>query len=214
MLTSFFRVDQNFNPEVLSREDIFRSVLFEDRRSIALAADRIAEACFRDASGGGESNLSPAGSVDSNAEPGEVNSSHITPSALLAAADALTASPIASSASPEQRSRVRMIIYVYGEPALLFHLSGSGIIAAPVSHLNLQTAGTTSAIPTYVIFGPNAKRTAGFWDELMDRAYAFRSIATIQYTPGLVTLLDMFDPKWLKDHPEASSQTFEVHRVR
>jgi dolichyl-phosphate-mannose-protein mannosyltransferase len=184
VLTSFFRLDQNFNPEVLSREEIFRSVLFEDRRSIALAADRIAEACFRDASGGGESDLSHAGSVDSNAEPAEVNSNLITPSALLAAADALKASPIASRASPEERSRIRMIIYVYGEPALLFHLSGSGIIAAPVSHLNLQTAGTTPAIPTYVVFGPNAKRTAGFWDELMDRAHAFRSITAIQYTPG------------------------------
>lgn len=214
VLTSLVRVDQDFNPEFLSRDDIFRSVLFEDRRSISLAADRIAEACFRDAIGDGKSNLSHTESEVATAESVGVDRNYITPSALLAAADAMTAAPVASPASSEERSRERMIIYVYGEPALLYHLSGSGVTAAPVSHLNLQTAGTSPAVPTFVVFGPNAKRTAGFWDELLERAYAFRSITTIQYTPGLVTLLDMFDPKWLKDHPEATSQTFEVHRVR
>ncbi|MCA9009045.1 MAG: glycosyltransferase family 39 protein, partial [Planctomycetaceae bacterium] len=169
VLTSFVRVDQNFNLELLSREDIFRSVLFEDRRSIVLAADRIAEACFRDAIGDGKSSPKPMESAGLDTRPGDIDRNYITPSALLAAAEALTVAPAADSASPEERSHARMIIYVYGEPALLYHLSGSGVTAAPVSHLNLQTAGTSPAVPTFVVFGPNAKRTAGFWDELLDR---------------------------------------------
>ena len=107
-----------------------------------------------------------------------------------------------------------MIVYVYGEPALMFHLNRTGVIVSPVSHLSLRDpGGTPPAIPTFLVFGPNAKRTTGFWDQLMHHAEHFRPVATMEFAPSQVTLLDMFDPRWLRDHPEAKKQTLEVHRV-
>ena len=107
-----------------------------------------------------------------------------------------------------------MVVYVFGEPASLFHLSRTGIAVSPVAHLNLRGPGDTPpAVPTFVVFGPNAKRTLGFWEELMRRSDNLRPVATILYAPSDVTLLDMFDPKWLLEHPEARLQSLEVHRV-
>ena len=107
-----------------------------------------------------------------------------------------------------------MIVYVYGEPALLFHLNQSGVTAAPVSHLNLRDFGDRPpAIPTFVVFGPHAKRTTGFWEELMQRSLNFRPVTKIDYSPSDVTLRDIFNPRWLRGHPEARQQTLEVHRV-
>ena len=116
--------------------------------------------------------------------------------------------------SPDERRRTEMIIYVYGEPALLFHLNQTGVIVAPVSHLNLRDSDDRSpAVPTFIVFGPNAKRTPGFWEELMRRSQHFRQVTKINYSPGEVTLRDLFDPGWLKAHPEAAFQTLEVHRI-
>ena len=127
---------------------------------------------------------------------------------IVAAADDI------ADACVHDAARMKMIVYVYGEPALLFHLNQTGVIAAPVSHLNLRDPGDRSpVIPTFVVFGPNAKRTPGFWEDLMQRSLHLRRVTTIRYSPGEVTLRDLFDPGWLKEHPEAASQTLEVHRV-
>ena len=136
-------------------------------------------------------------------------------SSIVAAADRIADACVEDAGlSPDQRSRLKMIIYAYGEPALLFHLNQTGVIVAPVSHLNLRDPGDRApAVPTFVVFGPNAKRTEGFWEELMQHSHHFRPVTTINYSPGEVTLRDMFDPGWLKEHPEAAFQTLEVHRV-
>jgi hypothetical protein len=106
------------------------------------------------------------------------------------------------------------VIYAYGEPSLLFHLNQAGVMVAPVSHLNLRGAnGTPPTVPTFLVFGPNAKRTEGFWEDLMLHSGHLRPVARINYIPSAVSLLDMFDPTWLREHPEAQLQTLEVHRV-
>ena len=144
-------------------------------------------------------------------------------SSIVAAADKIADACVEDAADrdvprgtepPDHRSRIKTIIYAYGEPALLFHLNRLGVTVAPVSHLNLRDPGDRApAVPTFVVFGPNAKRTEGFWEELMQRSHHFRPVTTINYSPGNVTLLDMFNPGWLKEHPEAAFQTLEVHRV-
>lgn len=187
VLSSFFQFNENSELEFVSKSDLFRTSLFADRGSIVVAADDIANACVRDAANGDNP-------VDSEMQRAAAQQS--------------------GSLSPDHRNRIKMIVYVYGEPALLFHLNQTGVIAAPVSHLNLRDPGDQSpAIPTFVVFGPNAKRTPGFWEELMQRSPPLRRVTTIQYTPSHVSLLDLFDPKWLKEHSEAAVQTLEVHRV-
>ena len=107
-----------------------------------------------------------------------------------------------------------MVIYAYGEPSLLFHLHRAGVMAAPVSHLNLRGPdGVPPAVPTFLVIGPNAKRTDGFWEDLMLQSSHLRPVANIEYTPSAVSLLDMFDPTWLREHPEAALQSLEVHRI-
>ena len=107
-----------------------------------------------------------------------------------------------------------MVIYAYGEPALLLHLNQAGVMVAPVSHLNLRGPnGTPPTVPTFLVIGPNAKRTEGFWEDLMLHSGHLRPVARINYTPSVISLLDMFDPTWLREHPEATMQSLEVQRV-
>ena len=214
LIASFFQFDENFELGFVTRAELFRTSLFEDRRSIISAADEIADACVRDSRDDGTGNAThelPAG-IDSNS---------ITPSALLAAAVIAAESQSSEvdatlvSMTPEDRSRIRMVIYAYGEPALLRHLNQAGVMAVPVSHLNLRGPdGTPPTVPTFLVFGPNAKRTEGFWEDLMLHSDHLRPVARINYRPSAVSLLDMFDPTWLREHPEAMMQSLEVHRVK
>ena len=214
VVSSFFQFDANNELEFVSKAELFRTSLFADRRSIVVAADDIANICVRDATGGHIT-------VDNSSTPSSIDMNSITPEALLSAAQNTVdserqraAAQQSGSLSPHERLRIPMVIYVYGEPALLFHLNQTGVIVAPVSHLNLRDSGDRPpAVPTFVVFGPNAKRTEGFWEELMQNSQHFRPVAKINYSPGEVTLRDMFDPGWLKEHPEAAVQTLEVHRV-
>ena len=61
---------------------------------------------------------------------------------------------------------------------------------------------------------PHAKRTPGFWEQWLERAQSFESVGDVEYAPGQVTLLELFSPQWLLQHPESYSQKFELHRVR
>lgn len=213
LLASFFQLDENSELGFVSRSELFRTSLFEDRRSIVTAADQIADACVRDAIDDGHNNVQrdlPEG-IDANS---------ITPSALIeadaraAASKSLTADTSQELPTREVRSRIRMVIYAYGEPSLLFHLHRAGVMAAPVSHLNLRGPdGVPPAVPTFLVIGPNAKRTDGFWEDLMLQSSHLRPVANIEYTPSAVSLLDMFDPTWLREHPEAALQSLEVHRI-
>ena len=60
---------------------------------------------------------------------------------------------------------------------------------------------------------PVGKRTPGFWEQWMERINRLEPIGNVDYAPSEVTLLDLFSPKWLKEHEEAGVQTIEVHRV-
>jgi len=84
-----------------------------------------------------------------------------------------------------------------------------------VSHLNLSDPdGSEPDVPTFLVIGPNAKRTPGFWEEWMKRVDAFESVTNVDYYPSEVTLLDLFSVKWRNQHDEVTLQTFELHRVR
>ena len=202
VLFSFLRFDENYNADLVSTKDVFRSSLFMDRSSIVDAANAAADLCVRSAQGKlprMHSSVSAGGAV---IRPEDVLNSSVpmsmTPNLML-----------------EDRSRERLVVYVFGEPALLLHLHNAGIMAIPVNHLNLGgPGGAAPAVPTFVIIGPNAKRTAGFWEQWMERTNHFASVGEVSYRPSEVTLLDLFSAKWLREHDEAAVQTFEVHRVQ
>jgi dolichyl-phosphate-mannose-protein mannosyltransferase len=217
LMLSFVRFDENRELALITGEDIFRSSLFDDRRSIQLAAEEIADDCVVNvsdaANGNGAVNVAIHADIDLNSISPDVLRKATEATGSISETDGNDTKP-GQQLTPEERGRTKLIVYVYGEPALLYHLNQTGIIAAPVSHLNLRDpGGKPPQVPTFVVFGPNAKRTHGFWEELMVRSSDLRPVTAVTYAPSLVTLLDMFDPKWLRDHPEAMLQTFEVHRV-
>jgi hypothetical protein len=202
VVTSFLRFDQNDRLDVVEVEDVVHSQLFRDRSSIVTAAGRIADLCV----------LSANGQFDPNRSPVVPDGQTIFPEMAL---QALERDPQIEQLTPDERRRERLVVYAFGEPSLLLHLSNAGLTASPVSHLNLQDpSGASPAIPTFVVIGPNAKRTPEFWESWMQNANRFKFIADVTYAPGEVSLLDLFNPKWLSLHPESRAQTFEVHRVR
>jgi len=202
LAVSFLRFDENQQLDLVSADDIFHSSLFADRTSIIEAAIEAADLCVLCARG----ELSPP--------PSSVfaDGSTIRPAAILPSP---VTAPRNSTLTAETRQRERLVVYVFGEPALLMHLNGAGVTAAPVSHLNLGSPdGSAPPVPTFVIIGPNAKRTPGFWEQWMERVNQFDHVANVDYQPSIVTLQDLYSPKWLREHNEALTQTFEIHRVR
>ncbi|MEY3175087.1 MAG: hypothetical protein RLZZ436_3001 [Planctomycetota bacterium] len=119
-------------------------------------------------------------------------------------------SRLCGSLAGEQSERA--VLCVYGEPALAWHLSAAGMAAVPVSHLRVEGDGVGT--PVFLIFGPNAKRTPGFWEQWQLEEIRFEWLGDVLYEPGRVTLMDLFSAKYLSTHAEALQQRFEVYRVR
>ncbi len=201
VLTAILQRDEADELVVVSPMDLLTSELYKDRTSISRAAERIADASVLSSMGEWKPDRLPL----SNGET-------ISPRRVLEARAAETPD---RELSQELRERQKLVVYGYGEPALLLHLAGAGLTVAPVSHLSLaEPDGSSPAVPTFLVIGPNAKRTPGFWEEWFREDRHFELVTNVFYTPGDVSLLDLYTPKWLSQHPEVSTQVFELYRVR
>lgn len=202
VLFSFLRFDENYNVGLITQNDIFRSSLFMDRSSIVDAAYAAADLCI----------LSAQGKLPLSHWSVSAGGTVVRPEEVLNASVPRSMKP---NLTVEDRRREKLVVYVFGEPALLLHLHNAGVMAIPVNHLNLGGPdGGAPTVPAFVIIGPNAKRTMGFWEQWMERVNHFGSVGEVRYRPGEVTLLDLFSARWLREHDEAAVQTFEVHRVQ
>jgi hypothetical protein len=198
LAAAMFEPDGNGALAAVSLEQLAGSSVFEDRRDIIRAAHEVVDRC-------GASVREDAGhSVQLNA--GAVFTADLLLKLRSTGVEEL--SPL----SPEERRRLRVVLCVYGEPALVWHLQDEGIAAAPVSHLNVTERG--DGTPVFLVFGPNAKRTPGFWEQWMVEESRFEWIGDVLYRPGSVTLMDLCSPQYLATHEEARQQRLEVYRVR
>ena len=68
-------------------------------------------------------------------------------------------------------------------------------------------------VPTFFVFGPNAKRSDDFWPSFMKVETSFQPVGDSRFHPSDLVLLDLFSPQWLQSHPESSEQKVEVFRV-
>lgn len=158
--------------------------IYSDRTSLRQAAAEIAIRCAADARSRGTSHT-PLETEDQN-----------------------------QSLSIEQLRATRMVIYAFAEPAVLFHLNEMGVIARPVSHLNLTSPiASESATPAYLVVGPYAKRTPGFWESWLEQQMNFKYVAETTFFPSPVVLLDLFTPAWIQRHEEAAEQRLEVYGI-
>ncbi len=89
-----------------------------------------------------------------------------------------------------------VMVYVYGEPALFFHLRSRGIsLTGPVQDLSFAESYTAEfPIPVFLAVGPRADDTAAFpaqWAGYGDR---FQLVATYDYRPSDLVLLNEYSP--------------------
>lgn len=194
VFSSFLQVNQDDELEVISIRELLHSSLYQGRTSITAAATSIANAVALNADGQWEPAVPKL--------TGEtIFPANVKPSSL----------PEFAEMSSEQRSRIKAVVYVYGEPALLYYLNRDGILARPVATLDVPPH---EGVPTYLIFGPNAKHNVGFWDALAAQETGLRWLVDVPYRPGEISLLDLFSTRWLRLHEDATVQNFEVYRIR
>lgn len=181
------------------------SLLGESRRSLEVAAREVAVLC-RKSSAGILSRTVPPLPEDGIIRPDEVED-------RTAGADVHDAAELELPGEGEGKRPV--VVYGFGEPALLFHLHSRGCLARPVAHLNLAvTPEQAERADSFLVIGPHAKRTPGFWDEWMRRESQFELIGEVDWYPSSIPLLNLFSPGWVGEHPEAQRQVFEVYRIR
>ena len=133
----------------------------------------------------------------------DVPSGKLSRDIRLAAAD--LADTVLQGTSRSEQS----VVYVYGEPALLFQLRLFGLpVVQPVEHLNFARPGELKAtVPTYVITGPHADRTANFMEQFHTAAPRLRLVETIHWQRSRVGLMD---------EPSSTTRTtseFRLYRV-
>lgn len=194
VFSSFLQVNQDEELEVISIRDLVHSSLYAPRTSIRDAATSIANVVASNAEGQWVPNL-PTVTGDT------IFPANVKPSEF----------PDVAPMTLEQRSRIKAVVYVYGEPSLLFHLNRNGILARPVASLDVPPH---DGVPTYLIFGPNAKHNAGFWDALSAQETRMSWLVDVPWRPGEISLLDLFSTRWLRLHEDATTQDFELYRIR
>jgi 4-amino-4-deoxy-L-arabinose transferase-like glycosyltransferase len=88
-------------------------------------------------------------------------------------------------------------IYVFGEPALFFHLKVLGESAAmPVESLPREPATLEGEpIPTYIVAGPHARRDPRFMTELKAAQSRWEHVGSFHFYPSAIVWLDLHEPR-------------------
>jgi hypothetical protein len=85
----------------------------------------------------------------------------------------------------------QFVVYVYGEPAVFYHLRVNGATALPVANLSFaEPASEKLPVPTYLVIGPHARHDPSFqeaWQRLSDR---FERVDEYDYRPSDLVLLN------------------------
>lgn len=113
--------------------------------------------------------------------------------------------------------RDKFIIYVYGEPALLFQLRLAGAAnVLPVAHFEFaKPQAAATQVPTFVIAGPHADRSPQFAKQLEAARPRLQLVRSFDYAPSDLVLLDNRDARD-RPRPAGNRLTYPIHlwRVR
>ena len=108
-----------------------------------------------------------------------------------AAAEIKTACQRRTSFRAHQRDPAESLVYVYGEPALFFHLRAMGVPAAPIADLSFAGPNRTrSNIATFLVTGPHAARSPVFREEWRKLHVVFDPVDTFDYAPSEIVKLN------------------------
>jgi 4-amino-4-deoxy-L-arabinose transferase-like glycosyltransferase len=102
------------------------------------------------------------------------------------------------------------IIYTYGEPAALFQLRLAGVRwVRPIKDLGLANpAAPRLKLPTFVLFGRQARATPGFSEQLADRRDRLHLVARIPYRQSRLVTLDE------SRTPDSRESMLEVYELK
>ncbi|MEP3480744.1 MAG: glycosyltransferase family 39 protein [Fuerstiella sp.] len=116
---------------------------------------------------------------------------------------------------------IDVIVYGYGEPAVLKHLTDAGLLVNPVQTSEFVAASLKGRpLPTYFVLGPYALRSNGKQDEshfLHDWVWnqnRFEHVADVRFVVSDVVMYNLFPPTWIGGHPEAAVQRLELYRLK
>lgn len=112
-------------------------------------------------------------------------------------------------------STADFVVYVYGEPALFFHLRAAGALAGPVSHLKFADPSAPAlGVPVYLAVGPHALRSPKFtedWTRYKDR---FRLVTEFQYRPSTLVALNNDPPDRLAEDNGRPVEPVRLYRLK
>ena len=112
------------------------------------------------------------------------------------------------SASTESAGR---IVYVYGEPALLHHLSADDVLLGPVTDLAFAAPqATKSPLPVFLVVGPHAFASETFDRQFKEVRKRLQPAGTFRYQPSDFVLLDDVAPEQLAQYRQQRVQLFLV----
>lgn len=134
-------------------------------------------------------------------------------SGLAQIADEVVATAARDSAGdPRPTEDIDFVMYVYGEPGLLFHLPRDGVPVQPVMDLSFAMPGSDHPrIPTYVLAGPHAWKNPQFGDQyrsLPDNSLV--EVAEFPYRASDFVLLDDHAPRLLGKNRHDVVKLFRV----
>ncbi len=189
--------------------------IWQDRTSLQNATYHVAETVVQDSAGTFVRETVEELPVDSNGiispDPVEGDGSTISTGERLRSMLELPFEkplPLADLENPE------CVVYAYGEPAVLFHLSTAGITAGPVASIPYPAGTKNKTYPTYFVWGPNALRTPGFLNDWARQQERFELVKVFYYAPSEPTLLNWFTPEWIGQHLESRVQKLELYRLQ
>ncbi len=92
--------------------------------------------------------------------------------------------------SQEHRSG-EVVFYVYGEPALFYHLSAADRLTGPIGHLDFAKPSVSRMpYPTFLVIGPHALNSELFHQQWAENGDYFELVAEYDYKPSLLIKLN------------------------
>ena len=109
----------------------------------------------------------------------------------------------------------RVVVYTFGEPALMYHLNAMNVLARPVSSTptSAPSAGG-DRFEVLLVEGPHARRTDGFEDVSTAIVRAYKKAASHDVVPSDLVLLNEYDAATMLRSPERETETFHVWRLK
>ena len=103
---------------------------------------------------------------------------------------------LAANEQPSQIDGVDLVLYVFGEPGLFFHLPDSGVIVQPVPNLDfVHPNAPRQRAPTFLVSGLHAHLgDSRFETQLHNYSEQFRLVGRFAYDPSYLVRLNLYGP--------------------